>query len=108
MEREKASQTGGKKHKRFDSLMNEQYLKKEIPASGLGDISSAIDKLLDEEKKYPKKKKCKTQGEESIEKFLTETGKTICTKPKWKKEKENGSQVKLTTELAKTTFTFKK
>ena len=32
----------------------------------MGDLTNAIEKYMDEEKKYPKKKKCKTQGEESI------------------------------------------
>ena len=93
-----------KKHKRFDSLVSDQFAKKDIP-----DYTHAFDKLTDEEKKTNKKKKCKTQGEESIQKLLTETGKTWNKpQPKWKKDKENNNHVKLTTELSKTTLTFKK
>ena len=40
---------------------------------------------------------------------MTETGKTWNKpQPKWKKDKENNNHVKLTTELSKTTLTFKK
>lgn len=77
-----------KKHKRFDSLVNEQYSKQKTPKNI--DFSSAIDKLLESDKKMIKKKKCKTQGQESIEKLLTETAKPICgnsasKQVKWKK-----------------------
>lgn len=62
VEREKGSQImTSKKHKRFDSLVSDQYAKKDIP-----DYTNAFDKLVEEEKKTNKKKKCKTQGEESI------------------------------------------
>jgi hypothetical protein len=59
VEREKGSQVG-KKHKRFDSLMNEQHIKNNAPNY---DLTGAIDRLMEEEKKNNKKKKCKTQGE---------------------------------------------
>lgn len=85
--------------------MNEQHIKNAAPNY---DLTNAIDKLIDDEKKNLKKKKCKTQGQESIEKLLTESGKTLCGKSKYKKQKQNNSQVKLTTQLSKTTFTFKK
>lgn len=77
-------------------------------------MTSAIDKLLEGgDKKLIKKKKCKTQGEESIEKLLTESGKGICgnfplKQSKLKKENQCPSQLKLTTEMSKTTLTFKK
>lgn len=92
--------------------MNEQYSKDRTPKNV--DLSSAIDKLLEGgDRKMIKKKKCKTQGEESIEKLLTESGKAICgnlpsKQSKWKKENQSPSQLKLTTEMSKTTLTFKK
>ncbi len=59
---------------------------------------------MNEDKKKAKKK-CKTQGEESMEKLLTEAGQTIeANKYKWKKE---NSQVKLMNDLSKTAFTMK-
>lgn len=44
VEREKGSQVN-KKHKRFDSLMNEQHIKNAVPNY---DFSGAIDKLMEE------------------------------------------------------------
>ena len=58
--------------------------------------------MLAEDKKRAKKK-CKTQGEESMEKLLTE-GPIPEPKSKWKKEKENSTQAKLTSELSKTSL----
>ena len=40
--------------------MNEQHIKSAVPNY---DFSGAIDKLMEEQKKNNKKKKCKTQGE---------------------------------------------
>ena len=56
--------SSSKKHKRFDSLMNEQFTKKDTPKNF--DISNAMEKVLQVDRKALKKKKCKTQGEESI------------------------------------------
>lgn len=91
--------------------MNEQYSKERTPKNV--DLSSAIDKLLESDKKMIKKKKCKTQGEESIEKFIAESAKPVTAtsaskQPKWKKENQTPGQLKLTTEMSKTTLTFKK
>lgn len=62
-----------------------------------------IQKINFDQKKKGKKK-CKTQGEESMEKLLAETGKVIAdsSKLKWKREKQNSSQIKLTSQMSKT------
>ena len=39
--------------------MNEQHIKSAVPNY---DLTGAIDKLIDDERKILKKKKCKTQG----------------------------------------------
>ncbi len=106
VEKQKGS---GKKHKRFDSLANEhiQHISHKYEpyvAEFLAHHAHAGDRTMNEDKKKAKKK-CKTQGEESMEKRLTEAGQTIeANKYKWKKE---NSQVKLMNDLSKTAFTMK-
>jgi len=56
-----------KKHKRFDSLMNENISSKKSGCEGvqINDFTNVIGRLFVDDKKRVKKK-CKTQGEESI------------------------------------------
>ena len=86
-----------KKHKRFASLANEQCInKKEL--TGTMDMGLAVQKLLIEQKKNKLKKKCKTQGEQSMQKLFTDSGKgTADSKTRLRKDKQNNSQIKLTT-----------
>ena len=54
-----------KKHKRFDSLMNENMVPKGHQPSPIGQFAHAFQRFMVDDKKRAKKK-CKTQGEESI------------------------------------------
>lgn len=86
--------------------MNDAPPQKHFDSTQTTQFTQVVDKLIADEKKRAKKK-CKTQGEESIEKLITEGGQIIDSiKPKLSK-KENNSHLKLTNDVSKSSLTYK-